>query len=933
MPPASPTLRHLGSRLKAAATAAATGTVTLAVIVGMPVVLWRLLGTPWPEPATSWQDFTDRLAQPITDPMVVELLGLFAWACWVAFLISLAREAAWYAAHVPQLLRDRRLHHQHLAGLPRHRALVALCVGTLVIALLTVLRPPQASATASHSSADLHGLRMVAATAPLQVAAIEETPAPSTGGTDRPAAEVPRATSYESHWLEYTVVQDDTLWDIAHAHLGDPLKWPRIYALNKNRLQADGRRLTDPDLLHPGWRLTLPVAAAVRAPTPPAPAERPAEALPRQSQQTPEEPNDPHPPRPKEAAPEHRTAHGPAANPKPDVVANAKDTAPVSIGLGPAGLIGITAAAGLLAARRYWYAHHNRRRDADETHEIPPLSPLVDKAARAAHDATRPSAPQELAAEALITREPTPQRPRPEGVVTIGRGDGGEVALDALAVPGGCTWTGPGAGAAARGLLLGILTAAERQRPKSPTTTVVVPADLAAELVPGLPSRFSALTQTPTLADAIQAAEQHLISRARTDDEADLGTPDASPASGPLVLVVTPDPAHTGQLQALAARVHPRRLVLVAVGNPLPGTACWTVAADGTTARTDPQGRQIADPLSLYPLTPAGGREVLDVLLTAHGYHPRLPAPSGRPAPVPPPVQDAAPDIDEEPDEDARAEVPEPRSVREATPAAALVRAQPRSAQRKPVRVHVLGPVTLYARGSETPFGANLRSEVHEFLALLAAHPKGLVTQDISEKLSLARGSEQNSMKNLRRAVRRALRGATGIVEQEFILLQGELHRLHPDLIETDLADFTEGLKKSFSSGEPLLDDAVQALRHYSAPFAHGSDYLWVTSVREDLAARAIDAAIRLARYVERAGASTADRDTLLPLLDHLCALHPERERLAQHTIRLYQGAGRQDAAQHTFARLHRALADLDMEPDQATKALVAPRSSVGARR
>ncbi len=255
MPPSSPTSRVLGSRLKAAATVAATGTVTLAVLVGMPALLWRLLGTPWPEPATSWQDFTDRLAQPVTDPMVVELLGLFAWACWAAFLISLAREAAWYAAHVPQLLRDRRLHHQHLAGLPRHQVLVALCVGTLVIALLTVLRPPEASATASHSSADLHGLRLVAATAPLQVTDVKETPAPPTGGTNSPAADAPRAASDEGQWFEYTVVQDDTLWDIAHAHLGDPLKWPRIYGLNKNRLQADGRRLTDPDLLHPGWRL------------------------------------------------------------------------------------------------------------------------------------------------------------------------------------------------------------------------------------------------------------------------------------------------------------------------------------------------------------------------------------------------------------------------------------------------------------------------------------------------------------------------------------------------------------------------------------------------------------------------------------------------------------------------------------------------------
>ncbi|MEU6158813.1 BTAD domain-containing putative transcriptional regulator [Streptomyces sp. NPDC047130] len=932
MPPTSPTPLHLGSRLKAAATAAATGTVTLAVLVGMPAVLWRCIGTPWPEPGASWEDFTDRLAQPVTDPMVVELLGLFAWACWAAFLVSLVREAAWYAAHVPQLLRDRRLHREHLAGLPRHRALVALCVGTLVIALLTVLRPPQASATAVLPAAYLHSVRLAAATAPLQVTDAKETPDPSTERTN-PAAEAPRADSGEGQWFEYTVMKGDTLWDIAHAHLGDPLKWPRIYGLNKDRLQPDGRRLTDPDLLHPGWQLTLPAAAAA-VPTPAPPAGTTTEEPPNRAQQTPKAPAAPHPQTRNEAAPQDRTANHPAEAAKPDVVANSRETAPVAIGLGPAGLIGITAAAGLLAARRYWYAHHNRRRDADETHQAPPLSPLVDMAARAAHDASRP-APHEPAAEPLITRQATLQQPRPEGVVTIGRGTSGEVALDALAVPGGCAWVGPGAEAAARGLLLGILTAAERRRLKSPRTTAVVPADLAAELVPGLPSRFSALTQAPTLAEAIQAAEQHLIGMARTDDEAAPGNPEPSPGEkGPLVLVVTPDPAHNGQLQALAARAHPHRLVLVALGNPLPGANCWTIAADGTTTRTDTQGRQTVDPLRLYHLTPAGSREVLDVLLTAHGYRPRVPAPSGRPAPAPPPVQEPAPDVEEEPDEEPRAGVLEPRSLREPAPEAALVRAQPRSAQKKPVRVHVLGPVTLYARGSETPFGANLRSEVHEFLALLAAHPKGLLASDISEKLNLEPGNEQNSLKNLRRAVRRALRGATGTKEQEFILLQGELHRLHPDLIETDLTDFTDGLKNSVSSGELLLDDAVQALRHYGAPFAHGSDYLWVTPVREELATRAIDAAIRLARHVERAGApTTGGRDTLLPLLEHLCALHPERERLAQHTIRLYQAAGRQDAAQHTFTRLHRALTDLGLEPDQATKALIAPRSPAGAAR
>ncbi|MCF1509081.1 bacterial transcriptional activator domain-containing protein [Streptomyces glomeratus] len=56
-------------------------------------------------------------------------------------------------------------------------------------------------------------------------------------------------------------------------------------------------------------------------------------------------------------------------------------------------------------------------------------------------------------------------------------------------------------------------------------------------------------------------------------------------------------------------------------------------------------------------------------------------------------------------------------------------------------------------------------------------------------------------------------------------------------------------------------------------------------------------------------------------------ALHPDHERLAQHAIRLYQTAGRHDAARHTYTRLERHLADLGLEPEPATQALIATRT------
>nr|WP_246221419.1 BTAD domain-containing putative transcriptional regulator [Phytoactinopolyspora mesophila] len=56
----------------------------------------------------------------------------------------------------------------------------------------------------------------------------------------------------------YEVVPGDTLWDIAEQHLNDPTRHPEIFAENRDVTQPDGRTLTDPDLIHPGWQLVIP---------------------------------------------------------------------------------------------------------------------------------------------------------------------------------------------------------------------------------------------------------------------------------------------------------------------------------------------------------------------------------------------------------------------------------------------------------------------------------------------------------------------------------------------------------------------------------------------------------------------------------------------------------------------------------------------------
>lgn len=58
----------------------------------------------------------------------------------------------------------------------------------------------------------------------------------------------------------YTVKPGDTLWDIAATQLGDGDRYPEIADLNHGITQPDGTALGEPDLIRPGWTLTLPAA-------------------------------------------------------------------------------------------------------------------------------------------------------------------------------------------------------------------------------------------------------------------------------------------------------------------------------------------------------------------------------------------------------------------------------------------------------------------------------------------------------------------------------------------------------------------------------------------------------------------------------------------------------------------------------------------------
>ena len=67
--------------------------------------------------------------------------------------------------------------------------------------------------------------------------------------------------SLEEEAVSYQVRPGDHLWGIAERWLGDGFRWVEIWERNRDREMDEGRRFTDPNLLAPGWRLELPLAA------------------------------------------------------------------------------------------------------------------------------------------------------------------------------------------------------------------------------------------------------------------------------------------------------------------------------------------------------------------------------------------------------------------------------------------------------------------------------------------------------------------------------------------------------------------------------------------------------------------------------------------------------------------------------------------------
>jgi hypothetical protein len=165
----------------------------------------------------------------------------------------------------------------------------------------------------------------------------------------------------------------DTLGKIANGRLHDPRRAQEIFELNEGRPQPNGSRLTDPDQIQPGWRLTLPATPAPtdrphpepqptddRPPFPTGAEHPPTGTTPPTADPTTTQP----PPTPPPTTNPPTTTPPPGSLPSSPVATPSADPAPVSAPVGTVAEWGVSAlvVSGLVAALTMGRRRQQRRR-------------------------------------------------------------------------------------------------------------------------------------------------------------------------------------------------------------------------------------------------------------------------------------------------------------------------------------------------------------------------------------------------------------------------------------------------------------------------------------------------------------------------------------------------------------------------------------------
>jgi nucleoid-associated protein YgaU/DNA-binding SARP family transcriptional activator len=273
----------------------------LVLVIGIPLALILVAGNPVPSGET--------LSRLLTTPdyggqfLFGSFLPVVAWIAWLTFAISVAMELP------PALsgIRPRRIR-----GLGTQQALAGALIGTI---LFMFTAGSLAGAPAAHAAPEPLVTTQISAP---QVVQTEAAPALE---QEAPARVLPKHTvlageslwkvaeqhlgdgsrfgeisdlNYgvaqadggalsDDHWIEpgwvlvlpagsetvpaaqsvtHVVTEGESLSSIAQQYYGDEAAYEAIFAASSATVQQDGRQLTDPGFIAPGWELTVPPKGA-----------------------------------------------------------------------------------------------------------------------------------------------------------------------------------------------------------------------------------------------------------------------------------------------------------------------------------------------------------------------------------------------------------------------------------------------------------------------------------------------------------------------------------------------------------------------------------------------------------------------------------------------------------------------------------------------
>ncbi|TDW76351.1 hypothetical protein [Kribbella pratensis] len=227
----------------------------LAIVGGVPYILLRFFGTPWPDKMPT----SSMLFDELSIRTVLGIIAFVIWVAWLHFVICLIAEA------VAEIRGHGLSPHIPFGG--GSQTIARRLIGTVVLiaAGAGVSLPVASAVTTSGPAAPIsvsarHGSEQSSTSQFRQTEAASKILA----GNQKTTTGVRTNHDHQGQVIKYTEVRPpqgrnyDCLWDIAERYLGEGRRYKEIYDLNKNKLQPDGRRLTNPDLIMPGWQVRLP---------------------------------------------------------------------------------------------------------------------------------------------------------------------------------------------------------------------------------------------------------------------------------------------------------------------------------------------------------------------------------------------------------------------------------------------------------------------------------------------------------------------------------------------------------------------------------------------------------------------------------------------------------------------------------------------------